>query len=154
MDTYLNLHNFFSFLPFSFCPLSFFFSHLSSLFTLPGTIQLFNYYFVHNFHYAGDICPPKHFCILSLISFFLTLQILFTIMDIAHCYFTFDQNFICISIFFEKVKTHFLSSLTFNNNCLKSLSSLVWQQIFPRRSYVYFLTRLHSLIYCSNVNCQ
>ena len=104
------------------------FSHLSSLFTLPGTIQLFNYYFVHIFfHYAGDICPPKHFCIKTLISLVLTLQILLTIMDNAHCYFTFDHKLHLYKYFFlkKKVKTHFFSSLSFNNNCLEILSSLV-----------------------------
>jgi len=138
MDTYLSLHNFSSYL-LLFRPLSLFHTclHYSlcrgqfnysiilcfTFFTMPGTFVRQTFlYFIINF-------------------IFLTLQILFTIMDIAHCYFTFDQNSICISIFFEK-------------KCLKSLSSLVWQQIFPRRSYVYFLTRLHSLIYCSNVNCQ
>ena len=154
MDTYLSLHNFF--LLTSFCFVLYPFSHLPSLFTLPGTIQLFNY-FVHNFHYAGDTCPPNIFCILSLISFF------FNVTDSLHyhgyrtllLHFRSKQHL--YKYFFwnkKKVKTHFLSSLTFHNNCLKSLSSLVGQQIFPRRSYVYFLTRLHSLIYCSNVNCQ
>jgi hypothetical protein len=110
MDTYLNLHNFFSFLPFSFCPLSFFFSHLSSLFTLPGTIQLFNY-FCSQFSLCRGHLSAKHFYILSLIPFFLTLQILFTIMDIVHCYFTFDQNNICISISFWNKKSKHTSFL-------------------------------------------
>ena len=90
MDTYLSSHKtiFFSHLT-SFYP---FFSHtclhyslrrgqfnysiiiLFTIFTMPGTFVRQTFlYFIINF-------------------IFLTLQILFTIMDIAHCYFTFDQQ--------------------------------------------------------------